>query len=128
DFFYLPSIDDAYGKPFLDAGDIMAAFNDRPELLAVMEYFSRGEAVREWLAAGGALSPHKDARLDWYGNDVERGVAALANEATSVRFDGSDLMPGAVGAGSFWKGMTDYIAGTADIDTAMQEIDAAWPS
>jgi alpha-glucoside transport system substrate-binding protein len=32
-----------------------------------------------------------------------------------------------VGAGSFWKGMTDYIAGTRDLDTALQEIDAAWP-
>ncbi len=128
DFFYLPSIDEAYGKPFLVAGDIMAAFSDRPEVIAVMEYFTRGEAVKEWLAAGGALSPHRDASLDWYGNDVERGVAALANEATSVRFDGSDLMPGEVGSGSFWKGMTDYIAGTTDLDTAMQEIDAAWPS
>ncbi len=127
DFFYLPPIDEAYGKPFLVAGDIMAAFTDRPEVMAVMEYFTKGEAVKEWLAAGGALSPHKDASLDWYGNDVERGVAALTNEATAVRFDGSDLMPGEVGAGSFWKGMTDYIAGTTDLETAMQEIDAAWP-
>lgn len=128
DFFYLPPIDEAYGKPFLVAGDIMAAFSDRPEVIAVMEYFTKGEAVREWLAAGGALSPHKDASLDWYGDDIERGIAALVNEATSVRFDGSDLMPGEVGSGSFWKGMTDYIAGTTELDTAMQEIDAAWPS
>ncbi|MBL7164241.1 MAG: extracellular solute-binding protein, partial [Anaerolineales bacterium] len=48
-------------------------------------------------------------------------------DATSVRFDGSDLMPGEVGAGSFWKGMTDYFAGVADMDTVMAEIDASWP-
>ena len=42
DFFYLPGIDDAYGKPFLVAGDIMAMFNDRPEVQAVMEYFTTG--------------------------------------------------------------------------------------
>jgi alpha-glucoside transport system substrate-binding protein len=94
----------------------------------VMEYFTHGESVRAWMEAGGALSPHKDASLDWYGNDVERGVARLASEATSLRFDGSDLMPGEVGSGSFWKGMTNYIAGTTDLDTAMQEIDAAWPN
>jgi len=127
DFFYLPSIDPAYGKPFLVAGDIMAMFNDRPEVRAVMEYFTKGESVKSWLAAGGALSPHQDADLSWYGDEVERGVARLANEATSLRFDASDLMPGEVGAGSFWKGMTDWVSGAVDLDTALKEIDAAWP-
>ena len=127
DFFYLPGIDDAYGKPFLVAGDIMAMFNDRPEVQAVMEYFTTGESVKAWLAAGGALSPHQDASLDWYGDDVERGIAEIVRDATSVRFDGSDLMPGEVGAGSFWKGMTDYVSGSIDLDTALKEIDASWP-
>ena len=127
DFFYFPPIDAEYGKPFLVAGDIMAMFNDRPEVRAVMEFFSTGESVKAWLAAGGALSPHNDASLDWYGDDVERGIAELVQQADAVRFDGSDLMPGAVGAGSFWKGMTDWIAGAIDLDTALKEIDAAWP-
>ncbi len=126
-FFYLPGIDEAYGKPFLVAGDIYAMFNDRPEVRAVMDFFTRGESLRVWLGTGGALSPHNDAQLDWYGSEVERGIAALVAGATSVRFDGSDLMPGAVGSGSFWKGMTDWISGTVDLDTALAEIDAAWP-
>jgi len=126
-FFYLPGIDEAYGEPYLVAGDIMAMFNDRDEVRAVMEYFTMGEAVKEWLAAGGALSPHMDASLDWYGDDIEKGIAALVAGATGVRFDGSDLMPGEVGAGSFWTGMTDYFSGTADIDTVLAEIDASWP-
>jgi alpha-glucoside transport system substrate-binding protein len=127
DFFYLPPIDEQYGRPFLVAGDIMAAFSDRPEVQAVMQYFTYGDSVRGWLAAGGALSPHMDASLDWYGDDVERGIAEIVQNSTSVRFDGSDLMPGEVGAGSFWKGMTDWIAGTVPLETALQEIDAAWP-
>jgi len=127
DFFYLPPIDDAYGKPYLVAGDIMAMFNDRDEVRAVMEYFTYGECIKEWLAAGGALGPQKDINLDWYGDDVERGIAALVQEATSVRFDGSDLMPGEVGSGSFWTGMTDYFSGVSDIDTVLSEIDASWP-
>ena len=128
DFFYLPPIDEQYGKPFLVAGDLMAAFADRDEVKAVMEFFSTGESVKGWLQAGGALSPHKDAQLDWYGDDVERGIAQLVQEATAFRFDGSDLMPGEVGAGSFWKGMTDWVSGSADLDTALKEIDASWPS
>jgi alpha-glucoside transport system substrate-binding protein len=128
DFFYLPGIDEAYGNPFLVAGDIYSMFNDRPEVRAVMDFFSRGESLKVWLASGGALSPHNDADPAWYGSDVERGIAALVAGATSLRFDGSDIMPGVVGAGSFWKGMTDWVSGTLDLDTALAEIDAAWPS
>ncbi|MBS3750759.1 MAG: extracellular solute-binding protein, partial [Anaerolineales bacterium] len=49
DFFYFPPIDEEYGKPYLVAGDIMAMFNDRPEVRAVMEFFTKGEAVKEWI-------------------------------------------------------------------------------
>ena len=126
-FFYLPGIDAEYGKPYLVAGDIMAMFNERDEVKAVMEFFTKGEALKEWLAAGGALAPQMDTDLNWYGDEIEKGIAALVADATSVRFDGSDLMPGEVGAGSFWKGMTDYFSGTADMDTVMAEIDASWP-
>ena len=128
DFFYLPPIDEAYGKPVLVAGDIMAMFNDRPEVRAVMEYFTKGDSVKVWVQSGGAISPHYDSSLDWYTNDVDRGVAEIILNADSVRFDGSDLMPGEVGAGSFWKGMTDWVSGTADLDTVLAEIDAGWPT
>jgi alpha-glucoside transport system substrate-binding protein len=127
DFFYLPPIDEQYGKPVLVAGDLMAMFNDRPEVRAVMEYFTKGASVETWVKSGGAIVPHYDSSLDWYSNDVDRGVAEIILNADSVRFDGSDLMPGEVGAGSFWKGMTDYVSGTIDLDTTMKEIDSAWP-
>ena len=127
DFFYFPPIDPAYGKPVLVAGDIYTMFNDRPEVRAVIQYFSTGDSVKDWVAAGGAISPHLDSSLDWYTDVVERGVAEIILEASSVRFDGSDLMPGAVGAGSFWKSMTDFVSGTIDLDTALREIDASWP-
>ncbi|MDW8325519.1 MAG: ABC transporter substrate-binding protein [Anaerolineales bacterium] len=127
DFFYLPGIDPAYGKPVLVAGDIWAAFSDRPEVLAVMEYFTYGEHLKTWVSSGGAISPHLDSDLSWYTNDVDRGVAKIILEATAVRFDASDLMPGQVGAGSFWKEMTSYVAGTVDLDTALKNIDATWP-
>ncbi|MHC1783198.1 MAG: ABC transporter substrate-binding protein [Anaerolineaceae bacterium] len=127
DFFYLPGVDDAYGKPVLVAGDIYALFNDRPETRAVIQYFSTGDSVKAWVQAGGAISPHKDSSLDWYNNDVDRGVAKIILEASSVRFDGSDLMPGAVGAGSFWKSMTDYVTEAVDLDTALKTIDESWP-
>jgi alpha-glucoside transport system substrate-binding protein len=128
DFFYMPPIDESLGKPVLVAGDLMAMFNDRPEVRAVMSYFSSGASVEQWIRSGGAISAHNDSDLAWYSNDVDRGVAEIILNATSVRFDASDLMPGQVGAGSFWKGMTDYVAGTVDLNQAMTEIDSAWPA
>ena len=127
DFFYFPPVDEAYGKPFLVAGDIMAMFNDRPEVRALMEYFTTPQSASGWLNNGGALAAHQTATPEMYGVDLERGIAALVNEATSFRFDGSDLMPGQVGAGSFWTGMTDYVSGVSDLDTVLAEIDASWP-
>jgi alpha-glucoside transport system substrate-binding protein len=126
-FFYLPPIDEQYGKPFLVAGDIMAMFNDRPEVRALMEYFTTPQSASGWLETGGALAAHKTATPEMYGVDLERGIAALVAEATSFRFDASDLMPGVVGGGSFWKGMTDWVSGAADLDTVLAEIDASWP-
>ncbi len=127
DFFYLPPIDPALGKPVLVAGDIYAMFNDRPEVRAVMQWFSMGESVKGWVQSGGAISPHNDSSLDWYSNAVDRGVAEVIANATTLRFDGSDQMPGAVGAGSFWKQMTAFVSGSIDLDTALKEIDASWP-
>ena len=127
DFFYLPPIDEQYGKPFLVAGDIMAMFNDRPEVRALMEYFTVPQSASGFLEAGGALAAHQTATPDMYGVALERGIAELVNEATSFRFDGSDLMPGEVGGGSFWKGMTDWVSGAADLDTVLAEIDESWP-
>ncbi len=117
-----------YGKPVLGAGDIYAMFNDRPEVRAVIQYFSMGESLKGWVEAGGAISPHKDSSLDWYGDPVTRKVAEMIQNATAFRFDGSDLMPGAVGAGSFWKSMTDYVSGSIDLDTALKQIDESWPT
>ncbi len=65
--------------------------------------------------------------LAWYGSPIEAVVGAAIVKASTVRFDGSDSMPGAVGAGSFWKKMTSYIAGSEDQATALKNIDASWP-
>ncbi len=128
DFFYLPSVDPQYGRPVLVAGDIYAMFNDRPEVRMVMQYFATAASVEGWVKAGGAISPHKDSKLEWYTNEVDRKVAEVIQNATSVRFDGSDLMPGAVGAGSFWKEMTAYVSGAKSLDEALTAIDNSWPA
>jgi alpha-glucoside transport system substrate-binding protein len=126
-FFYFPPVDPAYGRPFLVAGDMMAMFNDRPEVRALMEYFATPNSLSGFLEGGGALSAHLSSTPDMYGDELERGIAELVAQATSFRFDGSDLMPGEVGAGSFWEQISSYVAGSTDLDSATRAIDASWP-
>ncbi|MCM3042583.1 ABC transporter substrate-binding protein [Paenibacillus motobuensis] len=125
-WFYFPPIDEQYGKPVLVAGDIYSMFNDRPEVRAVMEFFTTGESIKTWVQSGGVIAPMNDASLDWYTTDSDRRMAKLVQEASTLRFDGSDLMPGSVGAGTFWKGMTDYVSGAASLDDALKQIQAGW--
>jgi alpha-glucoside transport system substrate-binding protein len=47
--------------------------------------------------------------------------------ADTFRFDGSDLMPGAIGAGVFWTGMVDY-AGGKDAGEVAASIQSTWDS
>jgi alpha-glucoside transport system substrate-binding protein len=125
--FYFPPIDPKYGSPVEVGGDIWGATNSRPEVMAVMQYFAKGEHLKVWMQQGGAIAPQKDADLTWYGSDIERVVGKAIVEAPTVRFDASDLMPGAVGAGSFWKEMTSFVSGAEKLDVALKNIDASWP-
>ncbi|HQV70470.1 MAG TPA: ABC transporter substrate-binding protein [Thermoflexales bacterium] len=128
DFFYLPGKDAAYGSPVLVAGDLMTMFNDRPEVRALMQAFTSVDHLKGWLKAGGAISPHQDAKADMYGSKVEAKIGEIIQKATAVRFDASDLMPGEVGAGSFWKLGTDYVTGAITIDQMADGIDKSWPA
>ncbi|MBC8249953.1 MAG: hypothetical protein H8E90_09765 [Anaerolineales bacterium] len=51
-------------------------------------------------------------------------MAEALTAAKLFRFDGSDLMPAAVGAGSFWTGTLDYVGGEA-LDTVLANIEAS---
>jgi alpha-glucoside transport system substrate-binding protein len=44
-----------------------------------------------------------------------------------VRFDASDLMPGAVGSGAFWTAAVDITTGAKTVAQAFQAAEAAWP-
>ncbi len=127
DFYYLPPIDEQYGKPVLFAGDIFTMFNDRPEVRAVLQYTATYDWIRPWILAGGEpISPLKNSVLADYTTEVYRKMAETILSASTVRFDGSDLMPAEVGAGSFWKGSADYVSGSADLDAALKTMQDGW--
>ncbi len=52
--FYLPPIDEAQGRPLLGGGEFVAAFADRPEVLAFQQYLSSPEWANAKAEVSGA--------------------------------------------------------------------------
>lgn len=126
DFFYFPAYADKdLGSPVLGAGTLFAITNDSPGTRALMEFLKSPIAHEVWMAQTGFLTPHKGVNTDLYANDTLRGMGEILLGATTFRFDGSDLMPGGVGAGSFWTGMVDY-AGGKDASEVAKGIQDSW--
>ncbi|WP_415156255.1 ABC transporter substrate-binding protein [Maritalea sp.] len=128
DFFYFPSYAGKdLGKPVLGAGTLFAITKESKGARALIDYLKTPQAHEIWMARAGFLTPHKGVDLDKYANDTLRGQGQILLNATTFRFDGSDLMPGAVGAGSFWTGMVDYAGGKPAADVA-KDIQDSWDS
>jgi len=115
-------------NPVEGGGDMATMLNDSDNVKTVMKALSQTDIGKDAAPNSSFISPHKDFDMSLYPNDVTRNIADVAYNATSFLFDGSDAMPGEVGAGSFWKEMTAYISGQEDLDTALKNIDESWPS
>lgn len=125
--FPLPPIQAGSGQPVLGAGDLVGAFNDDENTIKVVEYLASREIGEAVAPKGGYLSPWKDFDVSKYPNDTMRDIAEIAYTSTDAVFDGSDVMPGEVGAGSFWRGMVEWVGGKSTADT-LSEIEASWPA
>jgi alpha-glucoside transport system substrate-binding protein len=115
-------------KPMLGGGDLAAVFNGKDDDTKAVMKFLTGADYKGWSESAGFLSPRKDFPVANYKSKLTQSIADLGAKATVFRFDGSDQMPGAVGSGSFWKGMVAWISGQQDIDTALKTINDSWPS
>lgn len=119
DFFYFPSYEsEDLGNPVLGAGTLWAITADNEATRALLEYLRTPLSNEIWMAQSGFLTPHKGVNIDTYANGTLRKQGEILLNATTFRFDGSDLMPGSVGAGSFWTGMVDYVSGSSAQEVA----------
>ncbi len=124
DFFYFPAYESKdLGSPVLGAGTVWGITNDSPGAHALIEYLQTTDAHEIWMARGGFLTPHKGVDSSKFSDPQTAKMNDILLGATTFRFDGSDLMPGGVGAGSFWTGMVNYAGGesAADVAKAIQD-------
>jgi alpha-glucoside transport system substrate-binding protein len=126
DFFYFPSYASKdLGNPVLGAGTLMSITNDSKGARAFIDFVRSPIAHELWMAQTGFLSAHLGANPELYSSDAAKKQGEILRYATTFRFDGSDLMPGKIGAGSFWTGMVDYTGGK-DAKEVARDIQKTW--
>ena len=126
DFFYFPAYAGKdLGKPVLGAGTTWVITNENQAAHDLIAFLQTPEAHETWMARKGFLTPFKGVNTDAFGDPTLKKMNDILLNATTFRFDGSDLMPGGVGAGSFWTGMVDYTGGKSAEDVA-DAIQSSW--
>jgi alpha-glucoside transport system substrate-binding protein len=103
----------------------------RPEVAAVAELMAVPEGLQQWIAsAEGAISTNNKTPADWYNGHYPQQVASqIANSAAGIGFDASDLMPAAVGSGTFWTQMDAWAnSNGTNTDAVLKAIDDSWPA
>ena len=106
----------------------MTAFSDKsgpglPDLPLLVVFASNKVKLGGWVSANSGVD------LSLYQDPISKLSAEyLTKSDATFRFDASDLMPAAVGAGAEWKQLTAWFATDQSTQTTLQNIDAAWPS
>ncbi|HET7477201.1 MAG TPA: extracellular solute-binding protein [Dermatophilaceae bacterium] len=114
-------------NPVLSGGDLAAAFNNDANTLKLRNFIASKDNGTE-VAKAGYLSPHKTFDVSLYPNKTTQTIAKdVLYASTAARFDGSDLMPAKVGAGTFWTQPVAWIAGQKSLDEALKAIDDSFP-
>jgi len=126
--FITPPTDASAGPAVTGGGEMVAAFSNDADTKKVQAYLSSPEWANSRVKLGGVISANNGLNPASASSPIlQSAIKTLQDPKTTFRFDGSDLMPGVVGAGSFWTGMVDWINGKST-DEVLKTIDASWPS
>ncbi|WP_100811880.1 MULTISPECIES: ABC transporter substrate-binding protein [unclassified Microbacterium] len=118
----------AEGSVVTGGGEIVGAFDDSESTVKVQEYLSSAEWANSRVALGGVISANNGLDPENASSEIlSAAIEILQDPTTTFRFDASDLMPSSVGAGTFWKGMIDWVNGTPTA-TVLEQIESGWPS
>ena len=75
------------------------------------------------------MSANSGVDLNLYTDPISKLSAQYLTDPNALfRFDASDLMPAAVGAGAEWTQLTAWFASNKPTKDVLDAIDAAWPA
>ena len=119
---------EAGNNPVLVGGDLAAAFNNDKNTLALRNFIASKDNGVE-VGKAGYFSPHKTFDVTLYPSKTLQTIAAdVLYKSSAARFDGSDLMPAKVGAGTFWTEPVKWLNGQEDEATMLANIDKSFPA
>jgi len=133
DWFPLPPIDQE-GTLYAGEYAVVGTAGNRPEVVDFLTQFADEpiQCAQGGDPASSRISANINVGPDCYANQILADSAAILVDAIANdtgRFDASDLMPGEVGAGSFWTGMVQYMQdGPESLQSVLDEIEASWPA
>jgi alpha-glucoside transport system substrate-binding protein len=142
DFFNFPAIDTSLPAAAMGGGELGIVFNNRPEVVAFLGAYAGPDLQCVVASSTGdgtdgngmpgieRISANANTANTCYESDTVKKQAeavAAALAGNGFVFDASDLMPSAVGQGSFWTGMVDWTRGTPT-EEVLDSIEASWPS
>ncbi len=126
-FFYFPAPEEGdLGQPVLGGGTMFAITEDSETARGFIDFLQTPVAHEIWAAQGGLLSPHRGINPEVFPSDSQRELNDILLNATTFRFDGSDLMPGEIGAGAFWTQMVEFTTGSQDAEATAGAIQNRW--
>jgi alpha-glucoside transport system substrate-binding protein len=141
--FPFPSIDGNVGA--MGGGDTLIVFDGSGDI---------PDVIRDWISPewqctlaspqGGGIAAfgghgvdgverlpgHKDVDPNCYDTEQSQAFAEAVTDALAANafvFDASDLMPPAVGQGTFWEAMVDWSRGASSQEVT-DRVQASWPS
>jgi alpha-glucoside transport system substrate-binding protein len=133
DWFPLPPIDKE-GTLFAGEFAVIGTAGNRPEVTDFLNQFmdQKIQCAMGGTTASSRISPNVNVGPECYANSILADASVVLTNALSTgtgRFDASDMMPGEVGAGSFWTGMVRYMQeGPDSLKSVLDDIEASWPT
>ncbi len=109
----------------LGGGDLVAAFNNDPDVGAVLQFITSDKVGTKMAVAASFTSPHKTFDTSLYPNELTKTVGETMANAAVFGFDGSDRMPSAVNA-EFWVAATEWVTGRITWEEAAGRIQSKY--
>jgi len=126
--FLLPPVNADDPLAVTGGGEIVGAFSDDEAVAAFQAFLASDTWANNRVELGGVISANSGLDASLASSPLlEQSIEILQNPDTTYRFDASDLMPGAVGGNSFFKGIVDWIGGE-DSQSVADKIEASWPT
>jgi ABC-type glycerol-3-phosphate transport system substrate-binding protein len=125
--FDFPSVDGSEPS-VVGGGDNLIMFKDSPASEAFVRFMASPEAGKVWVANGGVSSPNKNVPASAYPDPITRATATKLAQASTFRFDMSDLSPAAFGGTpgqGEWKILADFMKSPDDVNGTASALESA---